>query len=269
LFYPGDKSPTGTYLHFCIEFGLSHYLETLIEHGAPTLVYDRDGYLALHRAVKFGDLLAVDLLLAAGVDPLAPCEDGTTMSAYCRKLQNLEMFAYLVAKKLKKPFDKSPGFSLRQACFRGSVDSVRQLLFDGADINEVSSDLQSTTALHNACLLRCEGSLRLIEFLVQQEALRYNHKNADDRTAFAIFFTSKPNPRSLSSDQKLRIAEIEKRLSLATIKALAPGNGRTFSAVEPNGKILFFNNQQELTKYGMDIQADSEFTTELHHFSFS
>jgi uncharacterized protein len=73
-------------LHACIAIGRN--LETaqlLIDHGADVNVPQAGGYTPLHQAAASGLTEMANLLLKAGADPTARCDQGKTPADYARE----------------------------------------------------------------------------------------------------------------------------------------------------------------------------------------
>jgi ankyrin repeat protein len=83
-------------LHACIALG--HNLETaqlLLDHGADVNATQAGGYTPLHQAAAAGLTEMAKLLLEAGANPAARCDQGKTPADYARERGHQAVLAFL------------------------------------------------------------------------------------------------------------------------------------------------------------------------------
>ena len=149
-------------LRTALHFGVHHepVVRTLLERGAdPNIRDEGDNAFPIHFAAERGNLAVVRLLIEHGADPIGA---GTTHEldalgwAVCFDITpQLEVARYLL--------DHGAKHTIHSAVAMGDVAAIRQLVADGADVNQrMDHTNRRRTPVHLAVLKRQPSSLAVL-----------------------------------------------------------------------------------------------------------
>ena len=148
-------------------------ITTLLDSGKVSpIVEDYDFRTPLHLAAEAGHLECVKLLVSKGADPNAADRWGGTPTMGAKQHDHAEVAAFLVEKGGKLETSKVAVADGQQdkeclfdACQRGDLMIVRQLLDRGVDVNQKDYDMRHP--IHLACE---EGHSDIVMELIQRNA---------------------------------------------------------------------------------------------------
>ncbi|KAK4076779.1 uncharacterized protein Triagg1_4382 [Trichoderma aggressivum f. europaeum] len=124
-------------------------IRTLIEFGADLSHKDKDGDTALHNIRKQTPLASIRRVVNAGGKLDAMNNDLETPLISAIRACNMEVFNYFMTKTivvdtLNNPSFNKEGAPLHFACARGTLDMVKALIKNGADVNYACASAYGT-----------------------------------------------------------------------------------------------------------------------------
>ncbi|KAF3063043.1 Ankyrin-1 [Trichoderma lentiforme] len=124
-------------------------IRTLLEFGPDLSHKDKDGDTALHNIRKTTPLASIRRVVNAGGKLDAMNDDLETPLISAIRACNMEVFDYFMTKPIIVDTLNSPSFSkegapLHFACARGTIDMVKVLIKNGADINYACASAYGT-----------------------------------------------------------------------------------------------------------------------------
>lgn len=148
-----------TPLHLAAERGHIRVIGTLLSSGAKPNACDRAGATPLLVALRNGQSHAMKYLLRHGADLSASGNSSNmgTLAEICFHDQNED--------ELVRTFHPKRTTALHLAAFYGFLETVKQLVWDGEDVD--ASDQDGATPVWIAALM---GHLDVVEFLAEQGA---------------------------------------------------------------------------------------------------
>jgi len=180
-------SAGGTPLHAAMQSGSTRYwdvihgphvdvAELLLKHGAKINAKNNGNLTALHGAASYGDIAAMDLLLAHGADPNMVSGGGSTVlmillgslwfDAEKTDAEMKDFIFSLIRRGVRVDAQNSEGVTvLQQAAALEFPDLLQELLSRGAPVNARSKT--GWTALHSAV---AAGHERCVEMLLEHGA---------------------------------------------------------------------------------------------------
>ncbi|MDA7680103.1 ankyrin repeat domain-containing protein [bacterium] len=174
-----------TPLHWAAENGHKEIAELLIAKGADVNAKSDGNWTPLHDAAKYGRKETIELLIAKGADVNANSDDYGTPLDWAingRQAETINLLRkhggktgeelkggepVVEAAKPEPPTAKAPAISIHEAAKAGNIETVKQHLAAGTDVNAESRDKYRGTPLHFAAL---GGHKELIELLIVKGA---------------------------------------------------------------------------------------------------
>lgn len=149
-------------------------LNLLITDDTDLTMTNELGNTLLHLAVSTGDLEIVKYFIDAGADPDAENAEGNSPIDLALAEGYADMA--IAMKQSTKTVKSSTGsdVTIWNAALRGDMDSMRELLADGSDVNE-EDDIDLSTPLHYAAK---GGSVSMVTFLLDEGANVYAQDRA-------------------------------------------------------------------------------------------
>ncbi|KAI0099739.1 ankyrin repeat-containing domain protein [Nemania sp. FL0031] len=147
-------------------------LRRVLEYNPSLNQRDKQGNTALNRLKASTPVLPIRLLLNRGADPDIPNFDGYTPISQAIRVGNLGIFKYLVSNRVNINFRHGKeGGPIHLACKKLSIEYIKLLVENGADMNIVAANDQVGTPLQLACMRggSDKEQKELIEYLLHNE----------------------------------------------------------------------------------------------------
>jgi len=251
-----------TALHRASSWGHEDLIKVLFKHGAGLEVTRKGiglsaGFTALHIAARDNRQGVVHLLLECGADINAQDDAGRTPLLHALKHGHRDVAEFLLEKGADARLFEPSSPPLCVASFLGSVQLIRRLLEAGASVEDVSSDNDFSTPLHEAAKA---GDLDIVRILFDHGAY-WNAKTGRGET-----------PLHYALDDLSSVSDIRKAIVLLLLEKgadLSVGDNRGDTPLHAAVHDLrYFDSGPRirfLLEHGADVNAQNSLgETPLH-----
>ena len=224
---------TDTPLHVAIDHNNSEAADTLIGLGANVNSRGEKNFSPLHKAAKIGNTEIIKKLIESGarIDHRAENKNAALHTAATNGQEKaVQVLCEFESSSID--IDKS-GFNgwnaFHQASIGGHVNCMRILLKAGTKLN-CEDDFNFDTALHLAARFGVEES---VEFLLDQDHIRVNNLNKENKTALDLCRVKGHDliERYLLESEARTSEEVENMKKMGAATASQPKTGGTITGI--------------------------------------
>ncbi|KAI0468788.1 ankyrin repeat-containing domain protein [Xylaria cf. heliscus] len=147
-------------------------LRKILEYNPSLNLCDKQGDTAMNCLGTSTPVLPIRLLLNRGADPEIPNSDGYTPISTAIRKDNMNICKYLVSKRVNiNSRHGKEGGPIHLACKKVSIEYIKLLAENGADMNILAANDLVGTPLQSACARQGsdEEQKQLIEYLLHNE----------------------------------------------------------------------------------------------------